>query len=769
MKKEKDNIKFSTENSIFKSRRTISGDLIFSLVIVVTITSIFITSLNFWIISSKAKRIFESKANEYLHYLKDSLELPIWTFDEQTVEKICDSFFKNDTIAQLRVKNYLGNMLFEKDKDDDTKLVKKTGQVIHNGNVLGSIEIALTLRHYKENNFQLFKSGMINILATIIVIIFATKILLKLFITKPFDYLNDRINRIAEGDYEYGIKKYRQREIETIISKFNEMAEKVRNREQSLSEINTKLEREIEEREEAEEALSRSEEKYRLLADNVTDVIWVRDMNLSLTYISPSIMQQQGYTIEEAIARPIEKTITPDSLKLVSGVFTEELEIESNKQKDLYRFRTIEIEVICKDGSTIWTEVKMSFLRDHDDKPTGIIGVTRDITERKRFEVQLQQAHKMEAVGTLAGGIAHDFNNILGIILGNTELAMDDVEKGTLLENNLQEIYTAGKRARDLVKQILAFARQSDEELKPIQVAKIAKEALKLVRSTIPTTIEIRQNLESDALVMANPTQVHQIFMNLCANAAQAMEDAGGILEVGLMEVELDDSSPQVQSGVKAGHYQKITVSDNGAGISPDVINSIFEPYFTTKKVGEGTGMGLALVHGIVESYGGKITVKSELGKGTVFTVFLPKTKKRDVYRPYEEKDLPSGTERILLVDDELSIAKMGSQILERLGYHVTVSTSSVEALDLFRSRPSDFDLIITDMTMPNMTGDLLAMELIAFRPDIPVILCTGYSKKISDEKASHIGIKAFAYKPMVKADLAKTVRRVLDEAKASA
>ncbi len=235
------------------------------------------------------------------------------------------------------------------------------------------------------------------------------------------------------------------------------------------------------------------------------------------------------------------------------------------------------------------------------------------------------------------------------------------------------------------------------------------------------------------------------------------------------MEVELDDSSPQVQSGVKAGHYQKITVSDNGAGISPDVINSIFEPYFTTKKVGEGTGMGLALVHGIVESYGGKINVKSELGKGTVFTVFLPKTKKRDVYRPYEEKDLPSGTERILLVDDELSIAKMGSQILERLGYHVTVSTSSVEALDLFRSRPSDFDLIITDMTMPNMTGDLLAMELIAFRPDIPVILCTGYSKKISGEKASQIGIKVFAYKPMVKADLAKTVRRVLDEAKASA
>jgi len=388
--------------------------------------------------------------------------------------------------------------------------------------------------------------------------------------------------------------------------------------------------------------------------------------------------------------------------------------------------------------------------------------------EKIKLESQLYQAQKMESIGNLAGGIAHDFNNILSSVIGFTELALDDVERGTPLENNLQEVYTAGKRARDLVKQILAFARQSDEERKPIQVGTIANEVLKLIRSSIPTTIEIKENIESHSLIMGNPSQVHQLFMNLCTNAAQAMEAAGGILEVGLTDVELNEKSALPLSELKSGNYMKVTVSDTGPGISSDIIDSIFEPYFTTKGAGEGTGMGLALVHGIVESYGGKITVDSELGKGTVFSIYLPITKKPEAYQQYEKQKLPSGTERILLVDDELPIAKMGSQILERLGYQVSVRTSSVEALELFRSKPDDFDLVITDMTMPNMTGDELAMELIAFRSDIPVILCTGFSKKITDEKAAKIGIKSFAYKPVVKADLAKTVRKVLNEAKDS-
>ena len=406
--------------------------------------------------------------------------------------------------------------------------------------------------------------------------------------------------------------------------------------------------------------------------------------------------------------------------------------------------------------------------------PSGeLVAIYEDTTakqqaeeDRERLKKQLLQSQKLESIGTLAGGIAHDFNNILSSIIGFTELSLDDVKKGTSLEDNLQEVYTAGMRARDLVKQILAFARQSDEDLKPIRVDSIAKEALKLVRSSIPTTIEIRENIESHSLIMGNPSQVHQLLMNLCTNATHALEDAGGILEVGLTDVELNELPALPSSELKSGNCIKITVADTGSGISPEIISSIFEPYFTTKGVGEGTGMGLALVHGIVESYGGKITVDSELGKGTVFSIYLPITKKSEGYRPYEEEKLPPGTERILFVDDELPIAKMGSQILERLGYRVNVQTSSLEALELFRSNPGDFDLVISDMTMPNMTGDKLAVELMKIRPDIPVILCTGYSKKVSNESAAEIGVKAFAYKPIIKADLAKTVRNVLDQAK---
>ena len=406
---------------------------------------------------------------------------------------------------------------------------------------------------------------------------------------------------------------------------------------------------------------------------------------------------------------------------------------------------------------------------DEQGKVTSAIEMVEDITERLTLERQLRQAQKLEPIGQLAGGIAHDFNNILSSIIGYTELALDDTKKGSLLADNLQEVYTAGNRAKDLVKQILAFARQSNEEIKPVKVDTIVKESLKLIRSTIPTSIEIKQNIKSNSLIMGNSTQIHQVLMNLCTNAAQAMEDSGGILEVGLADIEFNVKSPIAQLGLKPGKYVKVTISDTGPGIAPDIIGHIFDPYFTTKDVGKGTGLGLAMVHGIIQNYGGKIIVDSELDRGTVFSIYLPKTKEHGDYQSYEEDELPSGYERILFIDDELAIVKMNGQILERLGYQVTVRTSSVEALELFRSKSDDFDLVITDMTMPNMNGDELAMELIALRSDIPVILCTGYSRKVTDEKAAELGIKAFAYKPIVKADLAKTVRKVLDEAKGSA
>jgi len=513
----------------------------------------------------------------------------------------------------------------------------------------------------------------------------------------------------------------------------------------------------ITDRKKAVKALWESEERYRTMLEQAADAVFVHDKIGRILDVNQKACQSLGYSRENLLCMSI-GDIDPDAIgtgkpdiwgRILAG---EHFTFESRHKR--------------KDGSFFPVEVTLGSV----NLQTGpaILGIVRDIADRKRLESRLQQAEKMESIGTLAGGIAHDFNNILSSVIGYTELALDEVAKGTTIEDNLQEVYAAGKRARDLVKQILAFARQSDVEIKPVQIGGTAEEVLKFIRSTIPTTIEIKQNINSKSLIMGNATQVHQLLMNLCINAAHAMEDKGGCLEISIKDVVIDNTKIAKTWNIKSGDYIEIKVSDTGVGISPDILGSIFEPYFTTKDVGEGTGMGLAVVHGIVESYGGKITVDSRLSNGTVFTIYLPITRKRAAHRPYESEKLPSGTERILFIDDEASIAKIGSQILERLGYSVTTRISSIEALELFRSKPNDFDLVITDMTMPNMTGDKLASELMNIRSDISIILCTGYSKKISDETALEIGIKSFAYKPIVKADLAKTVRKVLDEAKTS-
>ena len=513
----------------------------------------------------------------------------------------------------------------------------------------------------------------------------------------------------------------------------------------------------ITERRQAEEALRESEEKYRSMMESFADPLYICSPDLKIAYMNPAMIKRVGRDATgEACYHGLHGLSSKCEWCIYDQIAVGEI-VETNIKSPLddRNYRVTNMPIHQQDG----TVSKMTIFRDISD-------YLQAISEKEIAQAQLMQSQKMESVGNLAGGIAHDFNNILSSIIGFTELSLDDVEKGTHIEDNLQEVYAAGKRAKDLVKQILAFARQSDEERKPIQVDLIIKEVLQFIRSSIPTTIEITQNIESESLIMGSSTQVHQILMNLCTNAAYAMENEGGTLEVSLQDITVDRSANWKSMDLKLGDYIEIKVSDTGTGIQPEILKNIFEPYFTTKGPGEGTGMGLAMVHGIVDSYGGKIMVDSILGKGTIFTIYLPITRKRGDHRAYESEELPSGTERVLFVDDEASIAKMGRQVLERLGYKVTIRTSTVEALELFRSKPNDFDLVITDMTMPNMTGDKFASELLKIRPDIPVILCTGYSKKISDENAAEIGIKAFAYKPIVKADLAKTVRKVLDEAK---
>ncbi|WP_167505723.1 PocR ligand-binding domain-containing protein [Desulfosediminicola flagellatus] len=403
---------------------------------------------------------------------------------------------------------------------------------------------------------------------------------------------------------------------------------------------------------------------------------------------------------------------------------------------------------------------------DDDGNPIKVVGVVQDITERIKMEEQLQHAQKIEAIGNLAGGIAHDFNNILSPIMGYAELLMTSLPDNSLEYESAERILKAGRRGSALVKQILAFSRQYEHEMIPVQMKNIVQEVIKLGRPTIPANIEIIQNMEEDCgLVVADPTQLYQVAMNLLTNAFQSIGQNDGVISIELKEMLLEGSG-EGPDELKNGSYAVLSVSDTGCGIEPEVIGNIFEPYFTTKEQGKGTGLGLAVVYGIVKAHKGDILVYSELGKGTRFSVFLPiiQTTQRRVETTIENTRYPTGTEHLLIVDDEQAIVDLEAQILHRLGYHITSLTSSIDALKVFAAHPEAFDLVITDMTMPQMTGDQLIRELHAIKPDLPVIVCTGFSERMQKTNAAAMGANIFLTKPVSTSELAVAIREALDK-----
>ena len=518
--------------------------------------------------------------------------------------------------------------------------------------------------------------------------------------------------------------------------------------------------RDITDRKQMEEALYKSEEKFRVLYNNSPDMyVSVSPGDASILLCNETLLTKIGYSREEIIGFPIYKIYHEDCMVEVKKAFQQFVETGVIKGKELILKR--------KDGSKIDVSLNVNTVRDKAGKILYSISSWRDITEQKRMEARLRQSQKMEAVGTLAGGIAHDFNNILFPLIGYSEMLKDDIPSDSPLQNNIDEILHAAFRAQELVKQILAFGRQANQDMKPMKLQPVVKEALKLLRSSIPTTIDIQPDIDPGCgVVIADPTQVHQIVMNLATNAYHAMENTGGKLVVTLKQARLEPVQPFFQD-LAPGEYARLTFSDTGIGIEKNILDRIFDPYFTTKKKGKGTGLGLSVVQGIVKSCKGGIRIYSEPGEGTEIHVYIPLIERMvDDIRSARSELIPGGTEKILLVDDEEAIVMMEQQMLERFGYRVSTRTGSVDALEAFRANSDSFDLVITDMTMPNMTGDVLAQKIIAIKPDISVIICTGFSERISQDKVEAIGVKGFLMKPVAKSEMAQMIRKVLDEPK---
>jgi two-component system, cell cycle sensor histidine kinase and response regulator CckA len=530
---------------------------------------------------------------------------------------------------------------------------------------------------------------------------------------------------------------------------------RVHKRTAELLETNIRLEKEVEERHKTAKELYEAKEEWERTFNAIGDLVTIQDVDMNIIKVNKAMCEEFNLPPEELIGKRC-YDLFHDLKEPCEGCL--DVLCDKTSRSDL-------LEIFHpKLNKTLM--VSRASIYDEDDEFIGAVHIARDITKQKQLEDQLLRSQKMEAVGTLAGGIAHDFNNILAAILGFSDLALLVVNDEAKLKEYLFSIKKSGKRARDLVAQILAFSRQTHVEKEIINVAPLVKESLKLLQSVLPSTIEIKQNIESSAgTIMADPTQIHQIVMNLCTNASHAMEADGGILNVELYREEVHHRRMVDHQKLEQGWYVKLMVSDTGHGIDEAVQDRIFEPFFTTKEKTEGTGMGLAVVHGIIEEYGGAIGMQSTLGKGTCFELFFPLVEGDSVQKESGiVPDLKKGDGHILFVDDEDDLVEMGEKILTFLGYTVTSYTSSTDALEFFRAQAGSIDLVITDQTMPGMTGVEFAKRLLEIRKGIPIILCTGYSTVVSEETAKEAGVREFLLKPLSIHQLSDTVYKVLQK-----
>ncbi len=512
------------------------------------------------------------------------------------------------------------------------------------------------------------------------------------------------------------------------------------------------------------------EDMYESITTAATDAIFMIDAHGKIVFCNPAAATIFEYEDGELLGHDLHSLLAPSRYH---GDFARGFGRFMQNGTGKAVNHTIRAAALRKDGREFPMEVSVSSISYNES--WHALGILRDISEQVEHERQtadlarqLRQAQKMEAIGTLSGGIAHDFNNILTAILGYGELVKHEVSGSNEAGEYIELVLQAGRRARDLVRQILFFSRQQEQESQPISPHLIVNEVLKLLRASLPATIEITQSIDNCAQIMSDPTLLHQVLMNLCTNAAHAMENKDGRLTVELACVDVSAVDLPDSGKFKPASYVRLRVSDTGCGIAENVKERIFDPYFTTKEVGKGTGLGLSVVQGIVSSHGGWLTVNSAVGVGTSFAVYLPAIETEAVALKDGDDAAArlavNGGESLLFVDDEEIIADLGRLLLERLGYRVTALSSGHEALKIFKKSPADYDLLIVDQVMPGLSGMQLAQEVMAIRSDMAVIICTGNYEQLNEEEALALGIKAVVMKPLLEDNLGPVIRKVFGE-----
>ncbi|MCP3942598.1 MAG: response regulator [Desulfobacteraceae bacterium] len=675
----------------------------------------------------------------------NSLINNIWVYNDQQIGIQLDGMLGLPGIEYVNI-NSEGQIVWSSGiiKSKNT-LEKKFELIYRNGSQHKSLGTLLVVAGLDYIYKDLFAGTRVALLISAVTIFFATGFILLIF----RNMVTRHLTKIAHFVNTLDMK---QRDAVLCLNRSSSPGKKADELDDVVDAINNMRRNLLESIKE----LRISEEKFRTLVTNIEEIVYMIDKNgiflLSEGKGLCALGLKQGQVVGKSVFELYKDY--PDMLEKM--------------QKAL-------------NGETVTTEVNIngiyfrSWYTPHtnpEGEIIGLIGLSVNITRQKQAEVEkeklesrLLQVQKMEAIGTLAGGIAHDFNNILSPLLGYAEMLQEDLPENSPEQESITEVLKAALRARDLVKQILTFSRQVNQNIKPIKVQSILKEVLKLLKSSIPKTIDIQTKIDHDCGgVVADPTQIHQLIMNLATNAYHAMQESGGQLKI-IFKQTLIDSKPLGFDELMPGQYALLKVIDTGMGIKKDVMDKIFDPYFTTKSKDKGTGLGLSVVQGIVKGCNGYIHIYSESDQGTEVHVYLPITKKvSDNVKPDPLQPIRGGSELILLVDDEKSIVKMEQQMLERLGYEIVSRTGSIEALDAFKENPDKFDLIISDMTMPDMTGVQLAKEVKAIRTDIPVIICTGFSDHISEETSSEFGIQGYVAKPVVKRQIAQLIREVLDK-----